>query len=81
MGKYIEFLVFVFLRFCTVFKIFHVRLGKKGKMLDFTGVYVCVKAKLTFVRFFSFFFLHLSLITNIEKSHGKNMQSVEFDHR
>ena len=30
--------------------------GKKGKMLVFTGVYVCVKAKLTLVRFFSFFF-------------------------
>ena len=25
---------------------------KKGKMLVFTGVYVCVKAKLTLVRFF-----------------------------
>ena len=35
--------------------------GKKGKMLVFTGVYVCVKAKLTLVRFFFlFFFLHLS---------------------
>ena len=31
-------------------------LGKKGEMLFFTGVYVCVKAKLTFVRFFSLFF-------------------------
>ena len=36
--------------------------GKKRKMLVFTGVYVCVKAKLTFVSFFfNFFFLHLSL--------------------
>ena len=35
--------------------------GKKGKMLVFTGVYVCVKAKLTLVSFFSLFFLHLSL--------------------
>ena len=26
--------------------------GKKGKMLVFTGVYVCVKAKLTLVSFF-----------------------------
>ena len=34
--------------------------GKKRKMLVFTGVYVCVKAKLTFVSFFPFF-LHLSL--------------------
>ena len=33
--------------------------GKKGKMLVFTVVYVCVKAKLTFVSFFPFF-LHLS---------------------
>ena len=30
--------------------------GKKGKMLVFTGVYVCVKAKLTLVSFFSSFF-------------------------
>ena len=30
--------------------------GKKGKMLLFTGVYVCVKAKLTLVSFFSPFF-------------------------
>ena len=30
--------------------------GKKRKMLVFTGVYVCVKAKLTFVIFFSNFF-------------------------
>ena len=29
-------------------------------MLVFTGVYVCVKAKLTLVSFFSLFFLHLS---------------------
>ena len=31
--------------------------GKKRKMLVFTGVYVCVKAKLTFVSFFSSIFL------------------------
>ena len=30
--------------------------GKKRKMLVFTGVYVCVKAKLTFVSFFFQFF-------------------------
>ena len=30
--------------------------GKKGKILVFTGVYVCVKAKLTPVRFFFLFF-------------------------
>ena len=35
--------------------------GKKRKLLVFTAVYVCVKAKLTFVSFFSIFFLHLSL--------------------
>ena len=45
--------VFLFLRF---FKIFHVRLGKKRKLLVFTAVYVCVKAKLTLVRFFFFKF-------------------------
>jgi len=28
--------------------------GKKGKMLVFTGVYVCVRAKLTLVSFFFF---------------------------
>ena len=53
MGQHI---VFLFLRFCTFFKIFHVRLGKKGKMLVFTYVYVCVKAKLTFVSFVFLFF-------------------------
>ena len=30
--------------------------GKKRNMLVFTGVYVCVKAKLTCVSFFPFFF-------------------------
>ena len=36
--------------------------GKKRKLLVFTAVYVCVKAKLTLVRFFFIFFcLHLSL--------------------
>ena len=30
--------------------------GKKRKLLVFTAVYVCVKAKLTLVRFFSIFF-------------------------
>ena len=36
-----------------------------SKMLVFTGVYVCVKAKLTFVSFFLSFFLHLSLTSFI----------------
>ena len=35
--------------------------GKKQKLLVFTAVYVCVQAKLTLVRFFFNFFLHLSL--------------------
>ena len=35
--------------------------GNKRKLLVFTAMYVCVKAKLTLVRFFSKFFLHLSL--------------------
>ena len=34
-------------------------------MLVFLRVYVCVKAKLTFVSFFSLFFVHLSLILKI----------------
>ena len=39
--------------------------AKKGNMLVFTRVYVCVKAKLTFVcYFFLLFFLHLSLTSN-----------------
>ena len=41
--------------FCTFFKNFHVRLGKKRKSVSFSRVYVCVKAKLTFVSFFYFF--------------------------
>ena len=42
--------------FCTFFKIFHVRLGKKSKSVSFPRVYVCVKAKLTLVSFFYFFY-------------------------
>ena len=42
--------------FCTFFKIFHVRLGKKSKSVSFSRVYVCVKAKLTLVSFFLLFF-------------------------
>ena len=55
-GNMEQHIVYLFLRFCTLFKIFHVRLGKKKKNVSFTGVYVCVKAKLTFVSFFPFFF-------------------------
>ena len=40
-----------FLRFCTFFKIFHIRLEEKRKNVSFYTVYVCVKAKLTFVVF------------------------------
>jgi len=47
--------------FCTFFKIFHVRLGKKSKSVSFSRVYVCVKARLTLVRFFLLFFMHISL--------------------
>ena len=61
-GQFIFFWFFAFLRFCTFVKIFHVRLWKKkGKILVFTGVCVCVRAKLTLVSFFLSFFLHLSL--------------------
>ena len=48
--------LFLFLRFCTFFKIFYVRLGKKRKNVSFSRVYVCVKAKLTLVSYFSPFF-------------------------
>ena len=57
-GQYIV----LFLRVCTFLESFHVRLGKKGKMLVFTGVYVCVKSKLTLVSFVFLFCLHLFLI-------------------
>ena len=46
--------------FCTFFKIFHVHLGKKVKVL-FSRVYVWVTAKLTLVNFFYFFFMHFPL--------------------
>ena len=43
--------------------------GKKGKMLVFTGVYVCVKAKLTLFSFFPCFFCTFFLkITFSEES-------------
>ena len=41
----------------SLFKIFHVRFGKKSKSVSFSRVYVCVKAKLTLVFFFLLFFL------------------------
>ena len=47
--------------FCTFFKIFHVRLGKKSKSVSFSRGYVCVKVKLTLVSFFLLFFMHLPL--------------------
>ena len=53
------FFVFAYLQF---FIIFHKHLGEKRKSVSFSSVYVCVKAKLTLVSFFPFFFLHLSLI-------------------
>ena len=59
MGQHIVFCFCVFAHF-SKFSMY--AWGKKRKMLVFTGVYVCVKAKLTFVSFFfNFFFLHLSL--------------------
>ena len=58
MGQHIVFCFCVFAHF-SKFSMYD--WGKKRKMLVFTGVYVCVKAKLTFVSFFSIFFLHLSL--------------------
>ena len=52
-----EMLVFFLVFFPNNSLIFHVRLGKKGEMLVFTGVYVCVRAKLTLVSFFFLVFL------------------------
>ena len=51
--------------FCTFFKIFHVRLGKKSKSVSFSRVYVCVKAKLTVVSFFLLFLLCTFPLMNI----------------
>ena len=51
----------MFLRFCSFFKKFHVRLGKKRKNVSFyRGVCMC-KVKTNICYFFSSFFLHLSL--------------------
>ena len=58
-----EMLVFFFLFTGICGKsIAHVAPVKKGKMFVFTGVYVCVKAKLTFVFFPIAFNLSLSPI-------------------
>ena len=43
--------------------------GKKGKMLVFTGGYVCVKAKLTLFSFFPCFFCTFPLMTYFGKLH------------
>ena len=50
MGQYI--FCFSFCVFAHFSKFSMYAWGKKGKMLVFTGVYVCVKAKLTVVSFF-----------------------------
>ena len=47
----------VFFVFAHFQKISMYAWGKKGKMLVFTGVYVCVKAKVTLGSFFSLFFV------------------------
>ena len=52
MGQHIFVFVFLFLH---IFQNFPCTLGEKRIFLVFTGVYVCVKAKLTFVSFFPFF--------------------------
>ena len=67
---------FLFLRVCTFFTIFHVSLGKKGKMLVYLRVYVCVKAKLTFVSFFLLFFVHLSLTNSLWDFHHQTIFNV-----
>jgi len=56
--------------FCTFFKTFHVRLGKKSISVSFSRVYVCVKAKLTLRFFFTFFFMHLPLCIIQRTSNG-----------
>ena len=53
MGQYI--FCFSFCVFAHFSKFSMYAWGKKGKMLVFTGVYVCVKAKLTLVSFFPCF--------------------------
>ena len=49
--------------------------GKKGNFLVFTGVYVCVKAKLTLVSLFPCFFLHLSLIAFFKQA-GETLSDI-----
>ena len=54
-------------RFFLFFKINHLRFGKKRKNVSFLGVYVCLKAKLTFVYFFSsFFFAPFSYVAMVK---------------
>ena len=65
MGQYI--FCFSFCVFAHFSKFSMCAWGKKGKMLVLTGVYVCVKAKLTLVSFFvlvfvcTFPYVHLKL--------------------
>ena len=72
-------IVFLFLRFCTFFKIFHVRLGKKRKNVSFYRRVCMCKAKLTFVSFFSPFFLHLSLM-RLSCCHFVFSESLNFNY-
>ena len=80
MGQYI--ICFSFCVFSHFSKSFIYAKGKKGKMLVLTGVYVCVKAKLTLVSFFSFFFLHLSLYIDVslQQMIRKNLQFFSITH-
>ena len=55
-GYLYNILLFCFCVFAHFSKFSMYAWGKKRKMLVFTGVYVCVKAKLTLVSFFSIFF-------------------------
>ena len=52
--------------FCVlhIFQNFPCTLGEKSKSVSFSRVYVCVKAKLTLVKFFKKDFMHLSLTTD-----------------
>ena len=55
---------------------------KKGKMLVFTGLYVCVKAKLTFVSFVFLFFctfpLEASFFANLPYHVWREIGFVKF---
>ena len=64
-----EILVFisVFSQQCAFFEFFNGRLGKKTENVSFYGVCMYVRPKLTFVSFYFWFILHLSLREQFKK--------------